>query len=64
MTVQTGSPTLQRGAAMASCVPPTPSARPRAHLGQFGLGEAWLAHLGGLAHGHVALREGPLREGL
>lgn len=35
-----------------------------AHLGQFWLGEARLAHLGGLAHGHIALCEGALRKGL
>lgn len=38
--------------------------RLRAHLGQLWLGKAGLAHLGGLAHGHVALGEGALREGL
>lgn len=38
--------------------------RAAAHLGQLGLGEARLAHLGGLAHGDVALCQGALREGL
>lgn len=33
-------------------------------LGQLWLGEARLAHLGGLAHGDVALRQGPLGKGL
>lgn len=32
----------------------------QAHLGQFWLGEARLAHLGGLAHGDVTLCEGTL----
>lgn len=31
-----------------------------AHLGQLWLGEAGLAHLGGLAHGDIALRQGTL----
>lgn len=34
------------------------------YLGQLWLGQAWLAHLGGLAHGDVALCQRPLGEGL
>lgn len=34
------------------------------YLGQLGLREAGLAHLGGLAHGDVALSQRPLGEGL
>lgn len=44
--------------------PPTPSIMVKAHLGQFWLGEARLAHLRGLAHGHITLCEGTLRKGL
>lgn len=53
---------------MVSCVPsPHPlfcSMMGKAYLGQFWLGEARLAHLGGLAHGHITLCEGTLRKGL
>lgn len=34
------------------------------YLGELWLGEAWLAHLRGLAHGDVALCQRPLGEGL
>lgn len=50
------------GGAFCRCNAPV-SVSP-AHLGQLRLGEARLAHLGGLAHGDVALRQGTLREGL
>lgn len=36
----------------------------KTHLGQFWLGEARLAHLGGLTHRHITLCEGTLRKGL
>lgn len=45
-------------------VPAVLTSLPPAHLGQLGLGEARLAHLGGLAHGDVALGQGALGEWL
>lgn len=51
-----GLTSLQVGCGSSSVQP--------AHLGQLRLGETRLAHLGGLAHGDVALGQGPLREGL
>lgn len=52
------------GSAQAEGAPSRPARPAATHLGQLGLGEARLAHLGGLAHGDVALGQGALGERL